>query len=94
MRSRVGIYILFVYTVRRFRKDRDGSAAVQFALIGIPSLMMLFAIFETALVLFANQALLTVVHDTAGQIMTVQGEIAGKTAAQFKTFLLYTSRCV
>jgi Flp pilus assembly protein TadG len=85
MRSRVGISILFAYTVRRFRKDRDGSAAVQFALIGITFLMMLFAIFETALVFFANQALETAVQDSARQIMTGQVQMAGKTAAQFKT---------
>lgn len=84
MRSRVGISILFAYTARRFRKDRNGSAAVQFALIGAPFLMMLFAIFETALAFFANQALETAVQASARQIMTGQVQMAGKTAAQFK----------
>lgn len=85
MRSRVGTTLLFACAFNRFRKNRDGSAAIQFALIGIPFLMMLFAIFETALVFFANQTLETAVQDSARQIMTGQLQMAGKTAAQFKT---------
>jgi len=85
VRSRVSLTLMLACALRRIRKDRDGSAAVQFALIGIPFLMTLFAIFEIALAFFANQALETAVQDSARQIMTGQVQMAGKSAAQFKS---------
>jgi Flp pilus assembly protein TadG len=84
MRSSTGISLLFACALSRFRRNRDGSVAVQFSLIAVPFLLMLFAIFETALVFFANQALETAVQDSARQIMTGQVQMANKTAAQFK----------
>ena len=41
--------------LRRFRRDRRGSAAVEFALIATPFFALLFAIIETSIVFFAGR---------------------------------------
>lgn len=69
---------------RRFAKNREGTAALQFALVAPLFFALLFAIMETALVFFAGQALETGVHDTARLIMTGQAQLANTTQAQFK----------
>jgi Flp pilus assembly protein TadG len=72
--------------VARFRDDRDGATAVEFALVSVPFLGLLFAIFETAFVFFATQGLEAAVSDAARGIMTgqVQGNTAITTAQQFR----------
>ena len=42
---------------RRFIKQQDGAAAVEFALVATPFLALLFAIIESAMVFFAGQSL-------------------------------------
>lgn len=69
---------------RRFAKNGEGSAAVQFALVAPLFFALLFAIMETAIVFFAGQALETGVHDTARLVMTGQAQAAKMTQAQFK----------
>ena len=70
--------------LRRFRRNRRGSAAVEFALVAPLFFGVLFAIIEMALVFFASQILETVTQDTARLIMTGQAQGAGFTQAQFK----------
>ena len=45
--------------MRRFRRNRRGSAAVEFALVAPVFFALLFAIIETAMVFFAGQVLET-----------------------------------
>ena len=71
--------------LRRFRRNRRGSAAVEFALVAPVFFALLFAIIETAIVFFASQVLETVTQDSARTIMTGQAQTASQTAAQFKT---------
>lgn len=59
---------------RRFRRDDEGSAAVEFALISVPFCMLLFAIVETALVFWCGQVLETAVANASRKIFT--GELA------------------
>jgi Flp pilus assembly protein TadG len=73
--------------LRRFRGNRRGSAAVEFALIAPVFFALLFAIIETALVFFAGQLLETATQDSARMIMTGQAQSASYTQAQFKTYL-------
>ena len=73
--------------LRRFRRNRRGSAAVEFALVAPVFFALLFAIIETAIIFFASQVLETVTQDSARQIMTGQAQSAAYTQAQFKTFL-------
>jgi Flp pilus assembly protein TadG len=70
--------------LRRFRRNRRGSAAVEFALVGPIFFAALFAIIELALVFYASQILETVTQDTARLIMTGQAQNAAYTQAKFK----------
>ena len=58
----------------RFARAQGGAAAVEFALVALPFLALLFAILETALVFFASQSLETTASDTARLIMTGQAQ--------------------
>jgi Flp pilus assembly protein TadG len=58
--------------LRRFRCNRRGSAAVEFALVAPIFFALLFAIIETALVFFAGQVLETGVQDSSRLIYTSQ----------------------
>ncbi len=73
--------------LRRFRRNRRGSAAVEFALVAPVFFALLFAIIETAIIFFASQVLETVTQDSARMIMTGQAQTAAYTQAQFKTYL-------
>ncbi len=77
----------FRAALRRFRRNRRGSAAVEFALVTPVFFALLFAIIETAIVFFAGQVLETVTQDSARQIMTGQAQTANYSQADFKTFL-------
>jgi len=63
--------------LRRFRRNRRGSAAVEFALVAPIFFAVLFAIIELALVFFASQILETVTQDSARLIMTGQAQAQG-----------------
>lgn len=71
--------------LRRFRRNRSASAAVEFALVAPVFFALLFAIVETAIVFFAGQVLETITQNSARTIMTGQAQNAGYTAAQFKS---------
>jgi Flp pilus assembly pilin Flp len=82
--------------LRRFRRNRRGSAAVEFALVAPMFFGLLFAIVETAMVFFANEMLETITQDSAriiqtGQAMTPGGVSATQTgpltAAQFQQYV-------
>ena len=73
--------------LRRFRRSRRGSAAVEFALVAPIFFALLFAIIETALVFFASQVLETVTQDSARMIMTAQAQNAGFSQSQFKSYV-------
>jgi Flp pilus assembly protein TadG len=70
--------------VRRLLRQQDGAAAVEFAFVAGPFLLLLFAILQTAIVFFAGQALETAVADSARLIMTGQAQTAGLTQSTFK----------
>jgi Flp pilus assembly protein TadG len=71
--------------LRRFRRNRRGSAAVEFALVAPMFFGLLFAIIETGMVFFAGQVLETVTQDSARAIMTGQTQGASVSQSQFKT---------
>lgn len=70
---------------RRFVRQEDGAAAVEFALVAVPFLALIFAILETALVFFASQTLEAAVSDASRLIMTGQAQTANYTQADFKS---------
>lgn len=69
----------------RFRRNQDGATVVEFALVAAPFFALIFAIIETALLFFADQALDTAVQTSARLIRTGQAQEASMTAAAFKT---------
>jgi Flp pilus assembly pilin Flp len=73
--------------LRRFRRNRQGSAAVEFALVAPVFFALLFAIIETAIVFFAGQILETVTQDSARLFMTGQAQTAAYTREDFKKFV-------
>ena len=73
--------------LRRFRHNRRGSAAVEFALVAPIFFGLLFAIIELAMVFFASQVLETVTQDSARVIMTGQAQNASFTQTQFKNLV-------
>src|SRR5580692_11061790 len=64
---------------RRFRRNRRGSAAVEFALVAPVFFALLFAIIETAIMFFASQVLETITQNSARQVLTGQAQGAGYT---------------
>lgn len=70
--------------MKRFVRNQDGVAAVEFALIAIPFFALLLAIFEIAFVILAQQVLQTAVTKSARLIMTGQAQTQSMTATQFQ----------
>jgi Flp pilus assembly protein TadG len=71
--------------LRRFIRQQDGSAAIEFGLVALPFLALTFAIMETALIFFAGQTLEAATAASARLIMTGQAQTAGFSATTFKT---------
>jgi Flp pilus assembly protein TadG len=71
--------------LRRFRRNRRGSAAVEFALVAPAFFALLFAILETGIIFFAGQVLETVTQTSARTILTGQTQNAGLDLAHFKS---------
>lgn len=72
---------------KRFCRSEDGSAAIEFGVVALPFLAMLFAIIQTALIFFGNQILETANGDAARLIMTGQAQTQSFDAASYKTNL-------
>ena len=85
----------FCTILRRFQRNRDGDAAVQFMLIAPLFFALLFAVIETAIMFFASQVLETVAQESARAIMTGQAQNGSATvcggapctAATFKSYV-------
>jgi Flp pilus assembly protein TadG len=73
--------------LQRFRRNRAGSAAVEFALVAPVFFALLFAIIETGIIFFAGQVLETITQDSARMILTGQAQTAAYTQAQFQTYV-------
>jgi Flp pilus assembly protein TadG len=71
--------------LRRFLRHQDGTSAVEFGLVALPFIALLFAIIETAIVFFAGQALEAAAADTSRLILTGQAQSQNLTASTFKT---------
>lgn len=79
--------------LRRFRRHRRGSAAVEFALVAPVFFALLFAIIEVAIMFFATQVLETITQQSARAILTGQAQngippLTGPlTQGQFKSYV-------
>lgn len=73
----------------RIRRDEDGAAAIEFAILAIPFFMLLFAIIETCVAYAAEQVLDNAVDEMGRMIRTGQitfdtGEPTDMTQLQFR----------
>jgi hypothetical protein len=59
----------------RFCRDRDGSTVIEFGMLALPFLLLLFAILETCISFAAQQLMTNATDDVARQIRT--GQIRG-----------------
>jgi Flp pilus assembly protein TadG len=80
-----------VAALRGFVRAEQGAAAVEFAIVSIPLIALLLATFQTAVVLFAAQALETATETAARQIMTGQAQSSNLTQAQFRDLICPTT---
>ncbi len=69
--------------VMTLRRDARGGAAVEFALVAVPFLALLFAIIETATVFYAGAMMEAAVQDAARQVRVGQA----RTEAEFREAL-------
>ncbi|MGX5736234.1 TadE/TadG family type IV pilus assembly protein [Bosea thiooxidans] len=56
----------------RFRRSQDGAAAVEFGFVALPFVMLLWAIFETALMFWTNQVLEEALLQASRSVLTGQ----------------------
>src|ERR1700760_5133193 len=66
--------------LRRFRRSRRASAALEFAMVAPIFFALLFAIIETALVFFSGQVLETITQNSARVVLTGQAQSGSVTA--------------
>lgn len=69
---------------RGLLRNRDGSAAVEFAMMALPFFFMLFAILEVALIFTLDALLETATLDVGRLVRTGQASAQGLTPAEFK----------
>lgn len=76
--------------LQAFLRDESAATAVEFAMVSVPFIGLLFAIFETAFVFFTTQSVEAATAEAARKIMTGQAQAnsAVTTAAQFKSTYL------
>lgn len=68
----------------RFRRDRKGTAAVEFSFVAAPFFAILFAVFETAFAFFGELMLESGLKDAARMIRTGQAQEQGFDEAEFR----------
>lgn len=83
--SRLAVRCGLARTAKRFHTDETGATAVEFSLVAVPFFALMFAIFETALVLFAQQLLEEATASAARLVRTGKAQANGLTATTFKT---------
>ncbi len=69
----------------RFRKDKSGVYAIEFAMIAVPFFALIFAIIETGLVFFADSVLDHASSEAARLIRTGQAQEQGLSESAFKS---------
>ena len=76
--------LLHVKTVRHLAQGEDAMTTVEFGIVILPFLALLFAILETAMVFFASQTLEAAVADSARLVLTGQAQSQGFAQSDFK----------
>jgi len=69
--------------IRRYTENKEGTAAIEFAILAIPFFMLLFAVLELAIVFFIHSTLNHAVGEAGRQIRTGNFQACG-TKEKFK----------
>ena len=69
----------------RFARAERGATAVEFALVALPFMMLIFAMIELGVVFLVSLTLVNAVIDAGRTIRTGEVQTTGGTAATFKT---------
>jgi Flp pilus assembly protein TadG len=72
---------------RRFRRDKKGATAIEFAIVALPFFTLLFAIIEHSLLFFGAQVLDNALMQTARLIRTGQAQTQWLSEAQFRNLV-------
>lgn len=70
---------------RQFIGNRKGSAAIEFAILALPFMVLIFAIVELAIMYFVDSALDAAVHKAVRQVRVGSAKAAAWDIAKFKT---------
>lgn len=70
--------------LRRLGADQSGATMVEFALVALPFMVMLFATFEIGLVYWGNKELENATNDAARLVRTGQAQAGNMTQADLK----------
>ncbi|MBP6013880.1 MAG: pilus assembly protein [Alphaproteobacteria bacterium] len=73
--------------LRRFRRAKDGAAALEFAVVGLPFFLFMFAILDISLIFFASTTLENGIVSAARQIRTGQAQATNMTKDQFRSLV-------
>ena len=68
-----------------FWRSRRGATAVEFALLALPLITLIFASIQVAIIYFFDQALQSGTQKAARQLLTGSAQTAGMTQTQFVT---------
>lgn len=84
--------------LRRLVRATDGSAAIEFGMVALPFVLMVFAILELGLVFVIDSVLENATIETGRLVRTGRASAQGMTAAQFKSSLcgrmsIFSSDC-
>lgn len=68
---------------RRFAHDREGAAAIEFAIVALPFFMLLFAVMEIGFMFYVNTMIDNATAEAARKIRTGEIQMAGASADDF-----------
>jgi len=71
---------LAIKHIQRYKRDKEGATAIEFALLAIPFFMLLFAILELAIIFFISSTLSHAVSEAGRQIRTGNFQNCGQAA--------------
>ncbi len=77
----------FLLPLRRFRRATEGATAIEFSILAIPFIMIVFAVLETSVSFTAQQMMSNTADKLARQIRTGQIDATTTTQVEFRQLI-------
>jgi Flp pilus assembly protein TadG len=77
--------------IGRFLRRDEGGAAIEFAIVAVPTIALMLAVLQIGIIYFAQEALETTVEQSARLVLTGQAQSQYTTASQFATAVCQNS---